>query len=473
MKYRLEKDASGTVSVAKDAYYGAQTQRALLNFPISGLLPDPLYVKATVLIKKAAVKTNYRLKLLEKDIYQAINFACDEILAGRYANQFVVDPFQAGAGTSQHMNANEVIANLANEKLGFAKGSYARVHPNNHVNMAQSTNDVIPGAARISLLLLWPEFSASLKKTITTFQKKSKDFSKILKSGRTHLMDALPVTLGQEFQAYALALKNDLSRLELSRNNFLNIGLGGTAVGTGVNSHPQYQKTVVEELAVLTDLKLKSALNLHESMQNVADFLDFSSGLRILSQNLIRIGNDLRLLSSGPGTGLSELTIPQVQAGSSIMPGKVNPSMIEMLTMTAFQVIGCDGTILLASMHGQLELNIFMPVIIHNLTSQIRYLTRSLTVFEEKYLRLVKADEAMCRFWLERSAGLAAVLNPYLGYEKAAELYRQSLKTGIPIKELVVKQGLMTAPEAAEIFDIKKLIKPNLSAKSYAGQRKS
>ncbi|KKS46670.1 hypothetical protein A3J20_04405 [Candidatus Gottesmanbacteria bacterium RIFCSPLOWO2_02_FULL_42_29] len=473
MKYRLEKDSLGTVSIPKDAYYGAQTQRALVNFPISGLLPDPVYVKATVLIKKAAVKTNYRLKLLERDIYQAINFACDEILRGKYIYQFVVDPFQAGAGTSHNMNVNEVIANLANEKLGFAKGTYTKVHPNNHVNMAQSTNDVIPAAARISLLLLWPDFSAALVKTINTFQKKAKDFSKIFKAGRTHLMDALPVTLGGEFEAYALALKNDHDRLKKCRENLLILGLGGTAVGTGVNSHPQFTNIAVKELEQLTGLKLKTSSNLQESMQNVSDFLDFSGCLRILSQNLIRIGNDLRLMSSGPGTGLAELTIPEVQAGSSIMPGKVNPSIIEMLTMTAFQVIGSDQIILLASMHGQLELNVFMPVIIHNLTNQIRYLTRSLTVFHDKYLRLVKADETMCRFWLDRSAGLAAALNPYLGYEKAASLYRESLITGIPIKELVVKQGLMTASEAAENFNIKKLINPNLSAKRYVGQRKS
>jgi len=472
MKYRLEKDSLGTVSIPKDAYYGAQTQRALVNFPISGLLPDPVYVKATVLIKKAAVKTNYRLKLLERDIYQAINFACDEILRGKYIYQFVVDPFQAGAGTSHNMNVNEVIANLANEKLGFAKGTYTKVHPNNHVNMAQSTNDVIPAAARISLLLLWPDFSAALVKTINTFQKKAKDFSKIFKAGRTHLMDALPVTLGGEFEAYALALKNDHDRLKKCRENLLILGLGGTAVGTGVNSHPQFTNIAVKELEQLTGLKLKTSSNLQESM-HVSDFLDFSGCLRILSQNLIRIGNDLRLMSSGPGTGLAELTIPEVQAGSSIMPGKVNPSIIEMLTMTAFQVIGSDQIILLASMHGQLELNVFMPVIIHNLTNQIRYLTRSLTVFHDKYLRLVKADETMCRFWLDRSAGLAAALNPYLGYEKAASLYRESLITGIPIKELVVKQGLMTASEAAENFNIKKLINPNLSAKRYVGQRKS
>jgi len=473
MKYRPEKDSTGTVSVPKDAYYGAQTQRALDNFPISGLLPDPVYVKATILIKKAAAKANYQLKLLDKEIYQAINFACDQILKGKYANQFVVDPFQAGAGTSHHMNVNEVIANLSNEKLGFAKGTYTRVHPNNHVNMAQSTNDVIPAAARISLLLLWPDFSATLEKTIDTFYKKAKDYSKIFKAGRTHLMDALPVTLGSEFEAYAMALKNDHGRLKKRKENLLILGLGGTAVGTGVNSHPQFRQLIMKELADLTAFRLKTSRNLQESMQNVTDFLDFSSGLRILSQNLIRIGNDLRLLSSGPGGGLSELTIPEVQAGSSIMPGKVNPSIIEMLTMTAFQVIGSDQTILLASMHGQLELNVFMPVIIHNLTNQIRYLTRSLTVFEDRYLRLVKADEKMCLFWLNRSAGLAAVLNPYLGYEKAASLYRESHITGIPIKELVVKQGLMTASEAAEIFDIKKLIEPNLSAKRYVGQRKS
>ncbi|KKS73927.1 MAG: Fumarate hydratase class II [Candidatus Gottesmanbacteria bacterium GW2011_GWC2_42_8] len=267
MKYRLEKDSLGTVSIPKDAYYGAQTQRALVNFPISGLLPDPVYVKATVLIKKAAVKTNYRLKLLERDIYQAINFACDEILRGKYIYQFVVDPFQAGAGTSHNMNVNEVIANLANEKLGFAKGTYTKVHPNNHVNMAQSTNDVIPAAARISLLLLWPDFSAALVKTINTFQKKAKDFSKIFKAGRTHLMDALPVTLGGEFEAYALALKNDHDRLKKCRENLLILGLGGTAVGTGVNSHPQFTNIAVKELEQLTGLKLKTSSNLQESMQ--------------------------------------------------------------------------------------------------------------------------------------------------------------------------------------------------------------
>ncbi|KKS98500.1 MAG: aspartate ammonia-lyase, aspartate ammonia-lyase [Candidatus Gottesmanbacteria bacterium GW2011_GWA2_43_14] len=463
MKYRTEKDSLGKVSIPADTYYGIQTWRALQNFPVSGLLPDPRYVKASVLIKKAAALANYRLKLLDKDIYQAIIFACDRILAGYHSDQFVVDPFQAGAGTSHHMNINEVIANIASEKLGFPKGIYTRVHPHNHVNLAQSTNDVIPAAARLTVLLYWPDLASAVDKTVAVFQKKGREFAGIHKSGRTHLSDALPVTLGQEFKAYASALKNDLKRLQASRKNLFYLGLGGTAVGTGVNSHPAYRKLVIKELAKLTGLKLKAAPDSAESMQNVADLLDFSGALRILSQNLIRISNDLRLLSSGPGTGLAELTLPEVQAGSTIMPGKVNPSLLEMLTMTAFQVIGSDQTILLASMHGQLELNVFLPVVVHNLTNQIRILTNALGAFESKYLRFVEADREMCNYWLEKSSGLAAILNPHLGYEKAAELYRESRKSKIPITELVVKKGLMTSQKAKAVFDLKKIIKPNLT----------
>ncbi|MBI4991095.1 aspartate ammonia-lyase [Candidatus Gottesmanbacteria bacterium] len=461
-KTRLEKDILGTIKIPINAYYGAQTQRALDNFPISGLKSHQVYISSIAFIKKAAAITNNKLNLLNNRKAEAIITACDEILKGKFCDQFIVDIYQAGAGTSHNMNVNEIIANRANEILGAPLGSYKYIHPNDDVNMSQSTNDVIPTAIRISCLFLLPKLLKSLNDLAESFSKKSKEFSGIIKSGRTHLQDALPVTLGQEFEAYAKAISYDRQRIEKSAKNLLRIGIGGTAVGTGINTHPKYHLLMISELKKLTKLPLKSSGNLFESMQNTADFLDLSGSLCILSQTLIRIGNDLRLLSSGPRTGFAEVTLFAVQPGSSIMPGKVNPGVVEMLTMVCFQVIGFDQAILLASVSGQLELNVWLPLIAYNLLEQIRLLTNAVQVFEDKCVSKITANENMCRFWLERSLGIAAILNPYLGYEKVVQLVKEALNKNISIKELIKEKKFLNPKIMKKIFEIKNLTRPNI-----------
>ena len=452
-KFRIEKDALGKINVPKDAYYGIETQRAINNFPISGQIPYQEYTFALVLIKKAAAKVNYELKLLDKKLSQTIIAACNEILSGKFSDQFVVDPYQAGAGTSQHMNINEVIANRANEILGAKLGIYRFIDPHDHVNMSQSTNDVIPTAIRLSALKLIPLLISNLKGLINAFSDKEQKFSKLIKTGRTHLQDALPVTLGQEFSGYKTAIINDLNRIDQAKVSLLRIGIGGTAVGTGINTHPRYKAMMIKELSSLTAFHLISPDNLFESMQNTADFLHLSAALRTLAQTLIRIGNDLRLLSSGPSGGIAEIKLPPVQEGSSIMPGKINPSIVEMLTMVCFQVIGLDQTILLSSMSGQLELNIFLPLIAHNILTQIKFLTNAIEVFTKKCVIGIEANDNMCKNWFEKSTGVAAVLNPKLGYRKTAELVKKSLAKGIPIRNLVRNK---------KIFSPSSLTTPNI-----------
>lgn len=460
IKVRIEKDTLGKVKVPKNAYYGAQTQRAIENFPISGLKPHIQYVYSVVMIKKASARVNTMLKLLDSKRSLAIQNACDEILEGKYSDQFVVDPYQAGAGTSHNMNINEVIANRANEILDAPLGSYRFIHPNDHINMSQSTNDVIPTAIRITALYLLPNLITCLKKVEEAIMRKSKEFSKIIKPGRTHLQDALPITLGQEFGAYAEAIYKDRLRIEQTSIHLRNIGIGGTAVGTGVNTHPEYHYRIVLELKKLTNMPLISNGNLFESMQNTADFLDVSSSLRILSQTLTRIGNDLRLLSSGPNTGLSEITLPPVQPGSSIMPGKTNPSIVEMLTMVCFQVIGYDTAIMLAIGAGQLELNVMIPLIAYNLFEQIRLLTNALEIFEKKFLNGISVNEKMCAFWSERNAGVAAILNRYLGYDKAAEVVRYALSHSISIPSAVIDMHFLPKKTVRELFASENLTQP-------------
>lgn len=451
--YRIEKDSLGIIKVQETVYYGSETQRAIDNFPISGQKPYTEYTYAVVIIKKAAAIVNRDLKLLDKKLSRPIIIACDEILSGKFSDQFVVDPYQAGAGTSHHMNVNEVIANRSNEILGAKLGSYRFIDPHDHVNMSQSTNDVIPTSIRLSLLKLMPQLFSKLKDLISALTQKEKKFSKIIKTGRTHLQDALPVTLGQEFSGYRMSLVNDQKRIEEAGELLLRIGIGGTAVGTGINTHQSYKPMMIKKLSKLTNLQLVSAENLFESMQNTADFLHLSASLRTLSQTLIRIGNDLRLLSSGPSGGISEIKLPEVMEGSSIMPGKINPSIVEMLTMVCFQVIGLDQTILLSSMSGQLELNVWLPLIAHNILTQIKLLTNAIEVFTKKCVIEIEANDNMCKNWFEKSTGVAAVLNPKLGYRKTAELVKKSLAKGIPIRNLVRNK---------KIFSPSSLTTPNI-----------
>lgn len=468
---RKEHDTLGDILVPKKAFYGAQTARAIDNFPISGLKPSPAFIFSVVTIKKAAAIVNNRLGLLPDNKTQAIIKACDEILAGNLLDQFVVDPYQAGAGTSHNMNTNEVIANRANQILGAPLGSYRLLHPNDDVNMSQSTNDIIPTAIRLVVLMTIPGLLKNVTSLSESFSQQAIEFKNIIKSGRTHLQDALPVTLGQEFSAYALALANDQKRIKKSLENLHKIGIGGTGVGTGINAHHDYHLSIVKELKKLTGLPLVSNENLFEAMQNTADLLEFSSTLKILAQTLIRIGNDLRLLSSGPRSGFAELILPKVQPGSSIMPGKVNPSIIEMMTMVSFQVIGYDQAVLFASQAGQLELNVMLPLIAHNLNEEIKLLTNAIDIFNKKCVTNIKADKQMCKFWFDRSSGIAAVLNRYLGYEKTANVVKLALEQNISIKEVVLQQKYLSNDMVEKIFNIDNLTGPFKNSDKGAKQK--
>jgi len=455
--FRIETDSLGEVGVPRDAYYGAQTQRAVVNFSISGLRQYTAFIKATGWIKVAAARTNRRLGSLADDLAEPITQAATEVVQGRWDAQFVVDPFQAGAGTSHNMNANEVIANRANELLGGTLGRYQPVHPNDHVNMAQSTNDVIPTAIRLAALAMHRDLVAALAACEDALRLKSVELASIAKTGRTHLQDAVPVTLGQEFGAYADALGNDLSRIEAAADGLARLGIGGTATGTGLNAPHGYHSGMIKELEQLTGFRLRSAGNLFEAMQNQADIAAYSAALRILALTLTRIANDLRLLASGPMTGLAEIRLPAVQPGSSIMPGKVNPVMPEMLNMVCYHVIGNDTTIAMCTQAGQLELNVMIPIMAYDLCQSIDVLTNGLRAFTERCLRGLEADEGRCRYWLERSLAIVTALNPYIGYRRAAEVSQEALSTGKAIAEIVLERGLMSAEQLQSVLDLRRM----------------
>lgn len=459
---REESDFLGSVLIDNKVYWGSQTQRALENYPFQNPKQHSEYIYATTLIKKAAAIVNQNLGLLDQKRSRLIIAASEEILHGKLSGNFILSPYQAGAGTSHNMNINEVIANRANELAGFPLGSYRFIHPNDHVNMSQSTNDIIPASIRIASLHLLPELFSKVQNLAKNFYKKGDEFANIIKSGRTHLCDALPVTLGQEFHAYAVAIEKDRKRIFQASKNLYFIGIGGTAVGTGINTHPNYHEMMVGTLSKITGLKLKSSKNLSDPMQNTADFLDVSSSLKILAQNLVRIGNDLRLLSSGPGTSMHEISLPAVQPGSSIMPGKTNPSIVEMLTMVCYQVMGFDQAILFAGMSGQLELNVMFPLIAYDLLEQIKLLTPAINIFIDKCLNGITANEENCRFWMERGSGLGAILNPVLGYHKSALLVQEARQKQISVRTLAVKKGLLTRKQAEKLFSLKNLTRPNI-----------
>jgi aspartate ammonia-lyase len=449
---RVEEDPLGKKEIPDEAYYGIQTLRAVENFPVSGIKAHPSLIRAYVMIKKAACLTNMELGVLDREKGEAIVKACDEILGGKFLDQFVVDVYQAGAGTSFNMNVNEVIANRALEILGEEKGNYKVIGPNDHVNMAQSSNDTFPTAMYISVLFRINELLPILESLANAFEEKGREFSKIMKSGRTHLQDAVPITLGQEFKAYASAIRRCARRIRKRSKGLGEIALGGTAVGTGLNSHPSYRKIVIEKLREITGLDLRPARDPREGLQSFSSIVGVSSGLKELALELIRIANDLRLLSSGPITGLGEIRLPAVQPGSSIMPGKVNPVMAECLNMVAFQVVGNDLTVTLAAQAGQIDLNVFAPVINHNIHQSIDILANYLPVFEEKCVRGITADEERCKGYLEKNPALATVLTPYIGYMKAAEVAKEALRRGKPVEDIVVEKRLMSREEVRKIF---------------------
>ncbi|HEY5513631.1 MAG TPA: aspartate ammonia-lyase [Geomonas sp.] len=452
MATRLEKDTMGTVEVPAGAYYGAQTQRAIANFPISGLKPHPALVRATIRIKKCAARANMATGRLSAELGDAIVKAADQALSGALADQFLVDPFQAGAGTSHNMNVNEVLANRANELLGGELGDYAKVNPNDHVNMAQSTNDVFPTAMRLAALDLAGLLVEELEGLAAALRHKAVEFDGILKSGRTHLQDAVPIRLGQEFSAYAQAIGNNLAGIERTLPGLRELGIGGTAVGTGLNAEEAFIDLIVEGLAGETGQDLTRGKDLVERMQNMDPFVALCSGLKGTAVNLIRIANDLRLLSSGPRTGLGEIALPAMQPGSSIMPGKVNPVMAEVTDMVCFQVIGAELAVTMAAQAGQLELNVMMPVIAYNTLFSLEILKNCVRQFTHRCVAGISANEARCRSYLDQSVGLATVLAPSIGYAAAAEVAKESAKSGKSIREVILERGMLTAVALDEVL---------------------
>jgi aspartate ammonia-lyase len=452
---RVERDPLGELPVPVEALYGAQTERARRNFPISGLRPNPAFVDAVVWIKKAAALTHKQTGRLEPRLADAIARAADEILGGKHRDQFVVDPYQAGAGTSHNMNCNEVLANRANELLGGARGEYKPIHPNDHVNMAQSTNDVIPTAIRLGALSLAPALDEALDRLAAALLAKGKAFDNVLKSGRTHLQDATPIRLGQEFTAYGHTVQRNRDRIARAADDLRDLGIGGTAVGTGLNAEPAYPGLMVHQLRAITGLDLREGTDRVQLMQSMGDAAALSGALRTYAVDLGKIANDIRLLASGPRTGFAEIRLPAVQPGSSIMPGKVNPSIAEMVNMVCFQVIGNDVTIATAAEAGQLELNVMMPVIVHNLFVAIGLLTSSSRVFAERCVDGIEADEAMCAYWLDRSPALVTALAPKIGYAEAAKLAKEAVEKNLSVRALLVQKGILKGKELDQVLDLR------------------
>jgi aspartate ammonia-lyase len=452
--YRIETDSLGEIRVPVDKLYGAQTQRAIENFPISGHRPRAAFIWSMAVIKLAAARVNESLGLLSKPLSNAIQLASKEIMEGKWDDQFVVDPYQAGAGTSHHMNVNEVIAARANQWLAQEK-IQGYVHPNDHVNMAQSTNDVIPTAIRLGCLWRMDELDATFNSAADAFKKKAVEFDAIVKSGRTHLQDAVPVRLGQEFGAYAAAIEHDHNRITQAAADLSRLGIGGTAAGTGINAHPDYAGRMAAELSTITGKKLTLSANLFESMQSMADLTAFSAALRTSAISFTRIANDLRLLSSGPTSGFDEIHLPAVQPGSSIMPGKVNPAMAEMLNMVMIQVCAMDSAVSTASAASQLELNVMMPLIAYNLFEMMHIMIAGIKAFTERCVTGITANPERCQFWLERNTILVTALNPLIGYQAGAKLAQEARRLDTSILAVAAKQieqGLLSRLDGKPVY---------------------
>jgi len=463
---RIEKDSLGEREVPVEAYYGVQTVRALENFPISGMRAHPALITAHATLKKAAALTNRELGNLDPKIAVAVIQAADELLEGGLRDQIAVDVFQAGAGVSFNMNCNEVIANRAIELLGGRRGDYQVVHPNDHVNMAQSTNDTFPTSLRLSSLTMIRELDPVLERLEKAFAAKGREFDGIVKSGRTHLQDAVPVRLGQEFAAYAVTVGRCRGRILACRETLSEIGIGGTAVGTGINTHPEYRARMVAHLSKLTGHDLRNSPDMREAMQSQFPLADLSSALKLLALELIRIANDLRLLSSGPRTGLAEIQLPAVQPGSSIMPGKVNPVMPEVLNMVAFQVVGNDLTVALTVQTGHLELKDMLPAMIYNVLQSMEILKNTLEVFRTRCLEGITADAARCERYALDSVGIATALNRHLGYAAAAEVAKESMRSGKSIYQIVVDRKLLDSEQLRRILDPRSMTEPGIPGKT-------
>jgi aspartate ammonia-lyase len=459
--HRTERDPLGEHQVPADAYYGIQTQRAAENFPISGFRAPEELVTATILIKKAAAAANAAAGKLAPEIGRAIIAAADEVLAGHLRDQFIVDVYQAGAGTSHNMNANEVLANRAAELLKAPKGAYDKVHPNDHVNMAQSTNDVIPSATRLALLLGHLRLVDSTRKLAAALDAKSREFADVLKVGRTHLQDAVPITLGQEFSGYAACITRAAEDLDYGSNQLRELNLGATAVGTGVNTTADYPDAVVKQLREYTGLDLRRAENFFRVTQSMGDVAAYSGAMRRLSIELGKIASDLRLLSMGPRAGIGEITLPSVQPGSSIMPGKVNPSIPEMVNQVCFQVMGCDTTVAMACEAGQLELNVMMPVIAWNALLSSRILRESMTVLRTKCVDGIVANPERSRELLDRSTAVATALSPHIGYAATAEIAKEAVRTGKSIRQVAKERGVLNDEQLDALLSPERMTSPD------------
>jgi aspartate ammonia-lyase len=468
MQFRTERDPLGELDVPADAYYGIQTARAMDNFRISDLRAPSDLVVATVLIKRAAAEANEALGRLDTRVAAAIIQAADEIRAGALRDQFVVDVYQAGAGTSHNMNANEVIANRAAEILGGTRGDYTLVHPNDHVNMGQSTNDVFPTATRLALLIGMRPLVDAARGLASALEEKAEMFAHVLKVGRTHLQDAVPMTLGQEFGGYAACIERGADDVEQAAEQLKEVNLGATAVGTGLNAGEDYTRVAVSNLARALAVDLTPAANRFRVTQSMGDIVSYSGAMRRLAVELSKVAGDLRLLSSGPRAGIAEITLPAVQPGSSIMPGKVNPSIAEMVNQVCFQVIGCDTTICAAAEAGQLELNVMMPVIAWNALHASHILGNAMETLEIRCVEGIQADEARCRELLDRSTALATALSPYIGYAKTAEIAKESVKTGKPIREMVLERKLLDGEQLDRILSAEEMTEPGVPGKEKA-----
>jgi aspartate ammonia-lyase len=468
---RVERDPLGEKAVPAAALYGIQTLRAAENFPISGLPPLPAFVDAVIWIKRSAALVHKQTGRLEARLADAIVRAADEVLGGQHRDQFIVDVYQAGAGTSHNMNCNEVLANRANEILGSARGSYQPIHPNDHVNMAQSTNDVIPTAMRLAALATLPETLAALERLGTSLDSKARQFDGIVKSGRTHLQDATPIRLGQEFSGYAATVFRHREKLSQASDWLRELNIGGTAVGTGINAEPEYARLIVEELARVSGLELRPGRNLVQLMQSMGDLATLSGALRAYVLDLNKIANDIRLLASGPRTGLAEILLPPVQPGSSIMPGKVNPSIAEMVNQVCYQALGLDTTVAMAAEAGQLELNVMMPVMAHNLVFALTIVGNASRVLAERCVDGIEADEAQCEYWLERSPALVTALAPRIGYAEAAKLAKEAVASGLTVRELVMKKRVLKAEELEEVLDLRAMTEPGVPGENEVKRR--
>ena len=464
--YRVERDSIGVKDIPEDVYYGVQSLRAAENFHITGLNMHPEIINSLAYIKKAAAITNCEVGLLEKKKAQAIVQACDEIVSGKFHNEFIVDPVQGGAGTSLNMNANEVIANRAIEILGGKKGDYTIINPNDDVNCGQSTNDVIPTAGKMTSLRLLQNLKKQLLRLYDALNEKATEFDHIIKMGRTQMQDAVPIRLGQEFKAYSVAIMHDIHRMDKAMDEMRTLNMGGTAIGTGINADEGYLRRIVPNLTEISGMDFIQAFDLIDSTQNLDPFVAVSGAVKACAVTLSKMSNDLRLMSSGPRTGFGEINLPAKQNGSSIMPGKVNPVIPEVVNQVAFNIIGNDMTITMAAEAGQLELNAFEPIIFYCLFQSIDTIAYAVNTFVDNCVIGITANETRCRYFVENSVGIITAICPYVGYQKAAEIAKEAIKTGESVRKLIIEKGLLTKEQMDEIMDPVQMTEPGISGKT-------